>query len=55
MLRRRPNSASEKPVQEEPVVARKSRQLTTQKPPVTERNEGSAEVPPKAAGHRQAA
>jgi len=37
-----------------PVVTRKSRQLITQKPPVTEQNVTPAEVPPKAAERRLA-
>ena len=37
-----------------PVLARKSRQLITQKLPVMERNVGSADVPLKAAERRQA-
>ena len=37
-----------------PVVARKSRQVITQKPPVTEQNVRPAEVPPKAAERRLA-
>ena len=37
-----------------PVVARRSRQLNTQKPPVTEQSVTPAEVPPKAASRGQA-
>ncbi|MFT5509965.1 MAG: hypothetical protein ACI89J_003056 [Hyphomicrobiaceae bacterium] len=35
----------------EPVVARNSRELITQKPPITERNVTLAEVTPEAASH----